>query len=89
MSEPMPQETIRDGVRYCRHHPEERITQEAYPCRLCIAEGCDGSRATVDLNFDNVNSLLSTFGDTKLGYIPKPQPMAPCLECGSDACEGC
>jgi len=35
-------DVVRDGVRYCRHHPEERIRLPAYPCKLCWKEGGDG-----------------------------------------------
>jgi hypothetical protein len=35
----LPVERLVDGVRYCRHHPEEKIQFEARPCALCRKEG--------------------------------------------------
>ena len=35
----LPRERVIDGVRYCRHHPEERIPWHAHPCPLCRKSG--------------------------------------------------
>jgi hypothetical protein len=37
--EPIPVERVRDGVRFCAHHPDQSIAGRGYPCALCRKAG--------------------------------------------------